>query len=334
MGTQYTTGRLRSGTFFLLLLGTLAAAQSAPSAKTPATANERKGNQEYTADDIVARHLKAIGPAARTIKTREVHAKIAVVAIAGGVGRSDGEAVIVSDQHKLRYQMDFDNTRYRGEQFVFDGNKPYIAEYEPGKLSPFAEFMRAKNELLSEGLFGGAITTGWALLDLSSRNPKVTYDGVKTVDGKLMHQVGYHFSHGPNDVDVKLYFETATFRHLYSRYNITLGVTMGANPNPTAGDGSSASQMSGGPEIRAARQNVARITVEERFGDFVTFDGVTLPTRWEVKFTTDRDRTIVVRWQSQAYRIENDAKLPADSFALRPLPADFFALPKPVAAAR
>src|SRR4051812_4482742 len=325
------TDRLSFGAFFLLL-PLVAAAQSGSTPRTAGRAAAPVGNQEFTADDIVARHLKAMGPAARTIKTREIRAKIAVVAIAGGVGRSEGEAVIVSDQHKLRYQMDFSNERSRGCQFVFTGEKAYVAEYQPGKTSPFADFMRVKTEPLSEGLLGGSITTGWALLDLSSRNPKVSYDGVKMVEGKLMHQIGYHFAHGPNDVDVKLFFETATFRHLYSRYSVTLAASLGVNVDNGETSGSMTSQMTGGAEIRAARQNVTRITVEERFGDFVTFDGVTLPTRWEVNFTTDRDRTISVRWLSKAYRIENDAKLPADAFALRPLPADFFAAPRTAAA--
>lgn len=290
--------------------------------------------EEYTPDDIVNKHLESLGPAARRIKTRVVRARIAVVAISGGVGRSDGEALILSDRHKLRYQMDFTNERYRGEQFVFDGARAYVAEYQPGKTSPFADFMRVKNELLSEGLFGGSITTGWALLDLSTRNPKVHYNGIKTVDGRRLHELAYRFGHGTNDVDVKLYFELGSFRHVYSRYAVTLAVGLGQKIHTGLEDTSAAGKAMDGPEIRAARQFPTRVTVEERFADFVSFNGVTLPTRWDVNFTTDRDRTITVRWSAQAYRIENDAQLPADAFALRPLPADFFPAAKSASGGR
>lgn len=298
---------------FILLLVAFCSAQS---------------NEEFTADDIVAKHLAALGPAAQRIKTREVRAHITVSAISGGVGQSEGEAVIVSDRHKLRYQMDFGNERYRGEQFVFDGAQPYVAEYQPGKLSMFANFMRATSDLLSEGLFGGSLTTGWALLDLSSRNPKVRYDGVKTVEGKRLHQVSYHFGHGPNDADVKLYFELGTYRHVYSRYAVTLAAGLGEKVHTGIEDPGPFAQATGGPEIRAARQNVTRLLVEERFSNFVSFDGVTLPTHWDVNFTSDRDRTIAVHWAAQAYRIENDPELPPEAFALRPLPADYFPAPK------
>jgi hypothetical protein len=73
------------------------------------------------------------------------------------------------------------------------------------------------------------------------------------------------------------------------------------------------SPQMGMSDIATARQNDTTYRLEERFGDFKTFDSLTLPTQWEVRFTEDIPVNVNER---------SPADLPVE--ASRPAPAGLF----------
>jgi hypothetical protein len=280
---------------------------------------------DMKAEDLVAKHLDAIGtPEARNaIKSRTLQGDAAVKFVMGGNGVINGKAVMDSTTSASLLRIKFEDTpmHYSGEQFTYDGKKVNIAMFKPGAWSPLGMFMRSQgDDLIKEGLFGGVLTSDWALLDVANKKPKLSYDGLKTVNGRSLHQLTYKMRKGPNDMVTRLYFEPETFRHVYSVYTLTrtpgLGSPSEASPDPTPADIGGL----GTSELNTARQQPQRLRLEETFSDFVTFNGVTLPTTWKFTYTAEGDRSSLVHeYTIRATRMENNAKLEEGAFK----PAEF-----------
>lgn len=269
------------------------------------------------AEELVAKHLEAVGkPEARAaVKTRALQGQAMMTVIVGGSGSIGGTARLDSMGRESLLQIKLDNPQYPGEEFVFDGNKVSVAMFKPGTWSPLAMFIRSQDGMIREGLFGGVLNSGWPLLDVEGRAPKLKYDGLKTVNGHKLHQLSYRGKKG-GDLQMKLFFDPETFRHVYSQYTLTrvaglgsqseAGYEMPAGPGPTFGASA---------ETNTARQQETRVKLEEWFSDFVTFDGVTLPTTWKFTYTTEGSKTSLIHeYLVKASRIENNAKIESAEF--------------------
>jgi hypothetical protein len=264
-------------------------------------------------EELIAKHLESIGTAEarNAVKTRTLHGNASMTVIAGGSGTLTGDARLDSEGQETFFRLNLENPQYRGEEFVFDGKKVNVAMFKPGVWSPIGMFMRAQDSILREGLFGGTLISGWSLLDVADRKPKLSYDGLKTVNGKSLHQLTYKMRHG--DVSVRLYFEPDTYRHVYTIYTLTRTSGLGTNGagNPDLPEGPAMGGMGAqSAEVRTARQQETRLRLEESFSDFVAFNGVTLPTTWKVTYTSEGGKESQVHeYLVRANRIENNAKL-------------------------
>src|SRR4030095_2815788 len=87
--------------------------------------------------------------------------------------------------------------------------------------SIFGEFLRTQDVAVKEGLLGGALSTSWPLLNLNERKPKISYEGLKTIDGKQLIDVRYKPKKN-TDMDIHLYFEPQTYHHVKSVYSMTI----------------------------------------------------------------------------------------------------------------
>ncbi len=137
-------------------------------------------------EDIVAKHLDSIGTAqARAAaKSRVVEGAVTYNLLVGGAGTLEGKAVLVSQDEKLHFMMKLNNNLYHGEQFIFDGNKDEISFSTVNQTrSQFGEFVRVQDVVLRDGLLGGTLSTAWPLYDLGERKAKLSYEGMKKVDG-------------------------------------------------------------------------------------------------------------------------------------------------------
>jgi len=163
--------------------------------------------------------------------------------------------------------------------------------------SPFAYFLLAQDALIREGLLGGTLSTAWPLFDLPARKARLTVEGLKRVDGKQLYQVRYSASKR-SDVQIVLYFDTDTFRHVGSVYSLSVGNNLDADIT------NSASLL---PE---------RSSLEERFSDFQTFDGMTLPTHWNLQFTRELPdgSTSICEWDLREDQIRNNVGLDPKNF--------------------
>jgi hypothetical protein len=224
---------------------------------------------EAQVTDLVKKHLDSIGTeqARGAAKNRAAEGTLQFRILNSG-GSQDGKQVLVSEGNKLASLMKLPNPSYHGERFVSDGKNVVITTIAPGSYSSFGAFIKAHPEVLTEGLWGGTLSAGWALANINDRRPKLQDAGLKKVGGKELRQL--HYSPGKHsDLEILLYFESDTGRHVMTSYSLTISPQMGMS------------------ELENAKQESTHYLLEERFADFKQSDGLWLPGRWTIQFTAD-----------------------------------------------
>jgi hypothetical protein len=255
------------------------------------------------ADELVAHHLDALGSAqARSdAKTRVAQGTAEFKILVGGAGTLDGKSVFVSQGAKLHFMMKFPNNDYRGEQFIFNEDKVEVSSATARQSrSALGGFLYTQDVVLREGLWGGVLSTAWPLLDLEKHKAKVSFDGLKKLDGQDLYELRYQ-PRKNTDLEIRLYFDPETCRHVETVY--TLNISPSVVNSETAN----------------ARQQESRFRLEERFSDFKTVDGLTLPTEYTIHFTQELQtgRTTVSEWKLQETDLANNTALDERNFAVK-----------------
>ena len=253
------------------------------------------------AADFVNQHLNSIGTeqARAAVKTRVAQGHVKFQILNRGPIVWDGPATLVSENDKLAALMKFPPTVYRTEWFVRDGKKTSIAPVIPGRWSAFGNFIKAHNEILTEGLWGGTLSTGWALSHLDENRAKLQDRGVKKVDGVELHRIDY-FPKKSSDLEIQLYFEPQTSRHVLTVYLLNVGAQLGAD--------SGASR----------NEQEEHYRLEERFGDFTSVDNLTLPTHWLIRFTYGAPSLgLIDQYDVTEQKISNNMTLDPKNFEMK-----------------
>jgi hypothetical protein len=188
------------------------------------------------AEELVAKHLEAIGSAdARAaVKTRVVQGAAVYRIVVGGGGRQEGKTGLVSEGQKVRFMVKFPQQDYRGENVVFNGDAMRAAFANSNQSrSPLASFLLAQDVIVREGLLSGTLSTAWPLLNVGDGKPKLTVEGLKKVDGVSAYQVRYE-PRKRSDLDIFLYFDQETFRHIKTVYSISMANNVGASITESA----------------------------------------------------------------------------------------------------
>jgi hypothetical protein len=255
------------------------------------------------AEEIVAKHLDSIGTAeARAaVKSRVVQGKVRAKMLVGGKGEADGDWGCVSEQHKSNFIMTFGIGERHGERFVFDGEKADSAAGTAAhRRSAFAEFVASQEFIVKEGLLGGGLSTAWALQNLDYSRVKIYNMGLKKIDGRELQGIEYRSKDSTN-MTVKLYFEPGTYRHAMTVYSF-LGEA----------------QMARYIDQLVNREEV-RYTIEERFSDFHTDDGITLPRHYDLRFTRELQNgtTQAYDWDMTADKVLNNIEVDPGNFHIK-----------------
>ena len=256
---------------------------------------------KLTPEEVIQRHLESVAPA-ETLAARtslKAEGQVLFEVVVGGQGQLQGPSTFICDGKKVRMSMGFDVNDYPGEDVSFTGTAVEVGWIQPGVRSAMGQFFFQFDEILREGLFGGALSTGWSLLHLESLQPKLKYEGLKKLDGKTYHTIRYQRRKG-TDVQTNLYFEPETFQHVHTVYKVRISSPIIANNS-----GASASQ----PETW--------YTLQESFANFRDVRGVNLPTTWTLEFSKEIGRTgSVLRFSTQYTSMLPNAKLEAAEFKI------------------
>ncbi len=253
-----------------------------------AAAQENK----LTAQELVARHLESIGPAAAraAIKSRAAQAATQFDVLLGNpVGHAEGNSLLVSLDRRLILDMRYPGTKFPDERIVYDGKAVQVAVAKsPGHAQSWlGDFLYRHNVLMSEGLFAGALRVSWPLLELGAHQPKLRYEGLKKVSSRELHDLVYVPKKADSDLTIHLYFEPESFRHVMTVYTFTVESGLQHQGELTRSTGKR------GPAYRED----TRYRVEEIFSDFRPIDGLTLPAHWKLTYTAESSNTISTVWE-------------------------------------
>ena len=283
-------------------------------------------------DELVAQHLDSIANAQNraALKSRVVQGPVEFKILVGGAGTLDGKAVLVSEGKKFQFMMKLANVDYRGEQFIFDGDKDSVAfSTSRQSRSALGSFMFVQDAAMREGLWGGELSTAWPLLNLGERKAKLDFDGLKKIDGQDLYEVRYR-PHKTSDLDIKLYFDPQTGHHVRTVYSYSSSSSF-ANLAPSTAVGTSSSSGKGGgfsegsqgvggtAETAGARQFPNRYRLEEKFSDFKTVDGVTLPSHYDIQFSQElqNGKTTLSDWDMKGLEVSNNVSVDAHNFDVK-----------------
>ena len=116
---------------------------------------------------------------------------------------------------------------------------------------------------IREGLLGGVLSSAWPLLDVTARNPKLKYSGIKKVGDRKAYALTYE---GKNSGGLKttVFFDAETFHHIRTEYEKRQIQLMPDQPSVTQHQGDSVTKL-----------------VEE-FSAFKTEGGLMLPHQYKI----------------------------------------------------
>lgn len=265
------------------------------------------------AEDIVAHHLASIGTpdALAAVKSRAVQGTLKFHIQVGGGADTSGTWGRVSQQRASNFVMRFAaGGDWRGEQFVFDGQKTsYATATASHTRSVLAQYVSSQDFMVKDGLLGGELSTAWALENLDQTHAKLQVLGRKKIDGQELIGVQYFAKNG-GDTQVKIYFDPETYHHVMTVY------TTEFSPNMN------------GDITQSVYQHENRYTIEERFSDFETVDGLTLPKHYHLEYTQEVQSktggeegllgtTRVYDWDMTVDRLLNNVSLDPANFKVK-----------------
>ena len=223
---------------------------------------------KVTAEELVAKHLQAIGTAEarKTNRSRIVAGTSLMNLKTGGRGTSNGAALLASQNDKVLLKAEFNSPSYPFEKIGFDGRKLHAKQYSPGVRSPLSEFFMSHDKVFAEGLIGGTLSSAWPLLDLAARGPKLQYAGTEKIDGRPAHKLKYLPRDG-GDLKITIFIDAENFHHLRTEYERVIAAPMGGTPS------------------ESASQREMRYQLVEDFRDFKTEGGLTLPHKYTIQYS-------------------------------------------------
>lgn len=250
-------------------------------------------------EELIAKHLDSIGTAEvrAAVKTRTVNGKFVMHPIVGGTGDSMGDAGVLTSGQRMKLLLRSSSERYAGEKVWFDGKRPGVDMANVGTRTYLGDFLYHNDCILRDGLFSGAVGTSWALEDVKARGAKLVYDGLKVVDGKSLLQLTYIPKKSASELEIRLFFDPETYRHVMTQYKIEVVPYMSVRASRN--------------DRQASTQNSSktRYNIVERFSEFQTADGITLPTKWQIDYSVDPVDPIQMRWTVDWTRISNNPNI-------------------------
>jgi hypothetical protein len=127
-------------------------------------------------------------------------------------------------------------------------------------------FLSAHDVILREGLLGGILNAGWPLFGAAQRGGRIGYDGLKNLGGRELHRLRYRAKKGQDELEVFLFFDPDSFRHVASLYRASQAQSLGVTIE------------------QSSSQSDVYLQIEETFAEFKSAKGLSLPTAWTIRY--------------------------------------------------
>lgn len=254
--------------------------------------------QKLKAEDVVAKHLAAIGSADALAATKSIVA----IGSSKAITRTDavkelvGVAQMASEGNKVLLAILFNSTAYPHEKAAYNGQKQTVAILPDGKRSAFGNFLVAHDSPFKQGLIGGVLSTAWPLLNTGAEMPKLSYAGTDKINNRQAHKLKYD-ARKSGGMQISLYFDVETFQHVRTEYQYSISAPMGRTPEE------SISQME------------SRYKLVEEFSDFKTEGKLTLPHTYKIRYTIEEPKnTQMLEWILTLTQFSFDDAVDAKAF--------------------
>ena len=254
--------------------------------------------QKIKPEDIIARHLEAIGPAKARLSARIIAGTSQVIFRTPPPGQAIGRAVLASDGLKSLIGMSFPSPIYPREELGFDGNSFVAAFTTPGARSVLGNFLMAHDLIFKQGLMGGALSTAWPLENLAARNAQLEYVGTRKIGDRSVHELKY-FPRGGSDLKIRVFFDPETFQHVRTDYERVIPA-----PTGTRGYGN-------------VQERETSYHMVEEFSLFKKEGELTLPHIYKITLTADaQGGTFLAEWVIKLTQFEFNQKIDPTAFSI------------------
>ena len=227
---------------------------------------------KLTTEELLSKHISSIGtPEARAAaKSLVLIGEGTLSSKLGYSGRTSGPAQFAAADDKVLLAIIFNSTNYRYEKLAFDGRElSFGRPFGGGDLSRLGEFVKSQSSIVKHGLFGGVLSSNWALARTEKTKVKMDYAGVETVGGKPLHKLKLR-PPGGGDLRVTAYFEADTFRHLITTYEYSI-----------------AAYSTSTDRTENALAKASHFSLTEQFFDFKKVGDLTLPMGYSISLASD-----------------------------------------------
>lgn len=191
--------------------------------------------------------------------------------------------------------MSLNDTKYPHEKIIFDGNKTAVALVYTGNRSVLGNFIQSNSSIVSQGILGGTLSNAWALLSADQRKAKISSAGSKKIDGREAYALNFN-PKGGSDLEITLFFDQETFRHIRTEYKRTASAAIGRTIDDSA------------------RQLESRLKVTEDFSDFKEYHGIMVPHKYRIFYSVVGSGTTEVSWNSELSEFAINQALDAGTF--------------------
>jgi len=269
---------------------------------------QAKSDSKLTPAEIISKHLESIGSSEARARSHgtKIKGTCELIVKLGGNGQSVGRVLMASQGNQNLINLTFDSGE-PSTAFGFDGSKISVTQFRPGRHNLLEQFFAEYEEIIREGLLGGALSESWPLLALQQRNAKVEYVGVKKIDGHQLHAIKYTPRKGLR-LKATIFFDAETFRHVRTEYEEMVYSTEQTRI-PGGGGGL--------PSISNQRTAAQRLNVFEEFSDFKPEGGLTLPHAYKFELSVQsQTRPLLVDWTFNLTDFTFNSPLDAKQFAV------------------
>jgi len=194
--------------------------------------------QSFSVEDIVSRHLNSIAPEPerKALKNLVMLGDVQLNVHGSNAFIANGRVLLISELNRQIFRMAIEPPATTKESVVFDGSETVVGRPNLKYIRPdFEQFVLDFKPMVSQGLLGGVLSTGWCMNNLGALAGKVELNGTETLDGRKVYVVRYK-PKTSDSVKIKLYFDAETFVHKRTEIKISAprirGTLPGGPPPP------------------------------------------------------------------------------------------------------
>ncbi len=235
--------------------------------------------QKLSAEEIIAKNVASIGSPEKLASVKSLLAvgEVKVDFVTQKNLPASGRILVGSEGKKSFFGIQTNATDYPQEKVIFDGSKTDVAMVRGGSRSILGNFIQSNTSLVSQGFLSGTLSTSWHLLSAADRGAKISTAGTKKINGKEAYVLEIS-PKGGSDLDITMYFDQKTFQHIRTEYRRISSSSIGRTID------------------ESARQSENKIKVTEDFSEFQDYEGLMLPRKYRLQYSTSGTTTTEIVW--------------------------------------